>query len=366
MGRGNIRKLFPGSNSAYGFVSYYDQIACLQANRIIIFKGGPGVGKSSLMKKIGKELFEQGYNLEYHYCSSDNESLDALYIPEKKVALMDGTAPHVVDPKYPGAVEEIVNLGEYWDASKIREQRKEIIRLQEEISRSFQQAYRMLAAAKHYRDAAADCFPVPDDAVVSSLAEKLAEKIVAKKKKPFAFVNNTRRLFASAITPSGPVNFLSTLVDRLCCVNILNGENKSVTRRVISKILNIALECGFSVEVFPCALDPQYIDHLIIPELDTAFINSIWPHRYLEPEPNCRVMDLDQLIPPAGKTSFTRALMEEQNALQRSYQSAFHKAVFFLSRAKLLHDELEKLYIPHMQFEKINVLQKQILESILN
>ena len=364
MGKGSIKKMFPGSNSAYGFVSYYDQIASLKENRIIIFKGGPGVGKSSLMKKIGKELLEQGYNLEYHYCSSDNDSLDALYIPEKKVALMDGTAPHVVDPKYPGAVEEIVNLGEYWDTSKIREQRKEIIRLQEEISWSFQQAYRMLAAAKHCRDAAEGCFQTPDDVFVSSLAEKLTEKILTKEKKT-PFLNNTRRLFASAITPAGPVNFLSTLVERLSRVYILTGENKTVKRRVIFKILNIVLEYGFFVEVFSCALDPQSVDHLIIPELDTAFINSTWPHQYIASDTNCRVIDLDLLIHPAGKTSFSQALMEDQNALQRSYKSAFNKAVSFLSRAKLLHDELEKLYIPHMQFGKINYLQKRILESII-
>jgi len=43
------------------FFSYYDYILGQEeANRIICIKGGPGVGKSTFMKKIGKEMVERG------------------------------------------------------------------------------------------------------------------------------------------------------------------------------------------------------------------------------------------------------------------------------------------------------------------
>ena len=48
------------------------------------------------MKKIGEQFLHMGYNLEFMHCSSDSESLDGIVIPAKKVALLDGTAPHVV------------------------------------------------------------------------------------------------------------------------------------------------------------------------------------------------------------------------------------------------------------------------------
>jgi hypothetical protein len=35
----------------------------------------------------------RGLDIEFHHCSSDNNSLDGLYIPAIKVALIDGTAP---------------------------------------------------------------------------------------------------------------------------------------------------------------------------------------------------------------------------------------------------------------------------------
>ncbi|NLL04572.1 MAG: ATPase [Clostridiaceae bacterium] len=95
MSKGKIRHMFLGGNTSQGFFSYYDYILSQEeATRIICIKGGPGVGKSTFMKKIGKEMEDRGYDVEYMHCSSDNNSIDGVVIPAIKVALLDGTAPH--------------------------------------------------------------------------------------------------------------------------------------------------------------------------------------------------------------------------------------------------------------------------------
>lgn len=88
------RHLYPGGNTSVGFYSYYDHIIRPDATRIISIKGGPGVGKSTLMRKIGEEFEAKGWDVEYFHCSSDNNSLDAIRLPQVEVALLDGTAPH--------------------------------------------------------------------------------------------------------------------------------------------------------------------------------------------------------------------------------------------------------------------------------
>lgn len=93
---GKARRLFPGGNTAFGFHSFYDQIIEVDAARIFIIKGGPGVGKSTFMKRIGEEMLKYGYDVEFHHCSSDNNSLDGVVIPSLNAALIDGTAPHRV------------------------------------------------------------------------------------------------------------------------------------------------------------------------------------------------------------------------------------------------------------------------------
>lgn len=92
-----IKNLFPGGNTSKGFYSFYRYILKQnEARRIFCIKGGPGTGKSSLMKKIGSYFYDKGYDIEYHHCSSDNNSLDGVVIKPLNVALLDGTAPHVV------------------------------------------------------------------------------------------------------------------------------------------------------------------------------------------------------------------------------------------------------------------------------
>src|SRR5690554_4903273 len=144
-----VRKMFPGGITYQGFYSYYQYLAGGEKNRIYIIKGGPGVGKSTFMKKIAAEILKLGYELEYHCCSTDRNSLDGVYIPQLGIALLDGTAPHEVDPKYPGAVDEIINLGDYWDESKIIPYREDIIATRHKISRFFQGAYFALKDVKN-------------------------------------------------------------------------------------------------------------------------------------------------------------------------------------------------------------------------
>ena len=107
---------FLGANSPTGFYSLYPQlIAPEHARAIYILKGGPGCGKSTLMRRVGARMEKKGLETEYILCSGDPASLDALLLPQLGVAIVDGTAPHVVEPKYPGAVERYVNLGECYD-----------------------------------------------------------------------------------------------------------------------------------------------------------------------------------------------------------------------------------------------------------
>ena len=151
---GKTRKMFPGGNTANGFYSFFDYIIPNDVNRIFCLKGGPGVGKSSFMKKMAKEFTKMGYDVELHYCSSDPSSLDGVVIKGLNVVMIDATAPHTVDPKIPGAVDEILNFGEFWDVDKIEKNREEIASCNSDISECFKRAFRFLKSEEPiYMDA---------------------------------------------------------------------------------------------------------------------------------------------------------------------------------------------------------------------
>ena len=147
----HIRHLYPGGNTSRGFYSYYDQVIRPEAaTRIFILKGGPGVGKSTLMRRLGEEIAEHR-DVEFLHCSSDNDSLDGIVVPSAGVMMVDGTAPHIVDPVLPGAVDGIVNLGECLNQTALHEKAQQIFETNRRISSQFQRAYRYLAAAAQVR-----------------------------------------------------------------------------------------------------------------------------------------------------------------------------------------------------------------------
>lgn len=92
-----------GANTPQGFVSRFDQLADVDEGwRTLVIKGGPGSGKSTMMKKIAAELQKKHGTIEMIHCSSDVDSVDGVIIPALKLAIADGTPPH-------GRVHNIIN-----------------------------------------------------------------------------------------------------------------------------------------------------------------------------------------------------------------------------------------------------------------
>ena len=95
----NTTHFFLGANSGRGFQSLFPQFCAPQRHYdLLVLKGGPGAGKSTMMKTIGAAMEEAGETVEYLHCSGDPDSLDGVHIPRIRTAIVDGTAPHGTAP----------------------------------------------------------------------------------------------------------------------------------------------------------------------------------------------------------------------------------------------------------------------------
>ena len=188
-----------GGNTAQGFYSCFDFILPKERQkRMYYIKGGPGVGKSTLMKRFAKAAEEQGLEVEYFHCSSDPDSLDGVSLPALGVGMMDGTAPHIYDPVIPGARDTLISLGDFLDEKALLPYVREIEKVQKQISAKFARCYRYLAASEQVQKAA------PLAVENAAKARRLAEEWTAHM--PLRGGTGTvRRLFASAFTPKGQV-----------------------------------------------------------------------------------------------------------------------------------------------------------------
>ena len=360
MSVGKARHMFPGGNTTLGFFSYYAHIITQEeAEKIYVIKGGPGVGKSMFMKKVGSEMLQKGYDVEFMHCSSDNNSLDGVVIPALKTALIDGTSPHVVDPKNPGAVDEILNFGDFWDEAGIKRQKMAILKEGKEIGRLFARAYKYLKAAFCiYEDSAEIYNKALNKGMLNILCSQLEKEL-------FSIMDDTmdvgkqRCLFASAITPNGYCNFIDSIiiVDR---VYEIQGGMGTGEELLLERIKDTALRKGLNVETYYCPLNPYKLEHLVIPRLNTAFTTSNAYHRTKKTH-NIRLNMMDCM---------DRELLEsfkvelDQNRAQ--FDNLMAVALAVIKKAKAAHDQLETYYIPNINFKAIDRFYDSFLPRLMN
>lgn len=360
MATGSVRHFFPGGNTPQGFVSYYDYVIKPDAKRIFLLKGGPGTGKSTFMKRVSTQLLEAGFDVENHHCSSDNNSLDGIVIPALQVAFIDGTAPHIVDPKNPGCVDEIIHLGDYWNESAIIKHKADILACNAKIKNQFQRAYRLLRAARALYD---DWEAINSAALNAAHANEIVNDI---KQTVFYGINsvgcgNIRKLFASAITPNGAVNYLTSLVGVMPNRYMITGEPGTGKATLVQKIADAAVEKGLDIEVLYCPFDPAKPEHILIPALGTAITTSVPPHTS-PGEGAIMSINMDDCL--SSKSLASYAAMKTYD--KEMYQELFDKAITSIQQAKQLHDELETYYIPSMDFSGIEALWQKTMNRVLS
>lgn len=366
MAKGKLKKMFPGGNTSQGFYSYYDNIIRPDANRIFVIKGGPGVGKSTLMRSIGETMLNLGYDVEFHCCSSDNGSLDGVCIPEIGVAMLDGTAPHVVDPKNPGAVDEILNLGEFWDEEEIRKNKNGVLTTNRRIGRFFGMAYFSLKEAKAIQEEWESYISESMDwSKVNEVTCLISEELFSGITPNYNSSAKSRHLFASAITPDGSMNYHDTVLQDVEKLFVIKGEPGSGKATLLANIANQSRMMGLNSEIYHCSFVPQNIDMIVIPQLKAAVANLSAPvsfdHNCLTNLKFCKEISLTAF----SNLEILKQYAEDITSCRSRFDAAFERAVSFIYAAKTEHDVIESYYIPVMDFAAIDAKKEDILERIL-
>ncbi|WP_332628865.1 PRK06851 family protein [Halalkalibacter flavus] len=357
--KGKVQNFYAGGNTAKGFYSLYDS-ALEDLERLFILKGGPGTGKSSLMKAVGQQLVNKGINIEFLHCSSDNESIDGVIIPDFWVGIVDGTAPHVIEPKAPGVIEEYVNLGVAWDSNKLQQHKKEILTLNQKISTTFQTAYDTFSEALKAHDDIEDIYISNMD---FTEANQLTDELISR----FYGENSdtkqakVKHRFLGAATPNGAVDFIQNLTEDISKRYFIKGRAGSGKSTMLKKIAAAGEERGFHVEVYHCGFDPNSLDMVIVRELGFAIFDSTAPHEYFPDRDSDEIIDMyARCITPGTDEKFAT----EIEKTTKPYKDKMKEGISYLKEAKALRDELEAFYIEAMDFTKVEEIQKEILAEI--
>lgn len=265
----------------------------------------------------------------------------------------------MIEPKYPGAFETVVNLCDCWDEDALQQERAPIVAAYARTALCHERCCRFLAAAgallnDSYRIAA----DYTDAAKITRYAARLAHREFAGSG---AAPGRERVRFLSAVTAQGVTVFEET--PALLCEHIwlVEDEYGAVSRILLRELREHALAAGLDVISCYCATSPyEKLEHLLIPSIGAAFLTANRHHPFDSLQNARRVhakrfMDTDGLRTKRQHLSFNR----------RAVAELLEEASGLLYQAKQEHDVLEEFYTRCVNFERVSEKSEAVISEFL-
>jgi DNA replication protein DnaC len=272
---GKQRCYLATANTSTGFVSFFDNLL-KDTERVYILKGGPGSGKSTFIKKIGNELLSHGFDVDFIFSCMDSNSYDGIFIKEINVAIVNGIKPNLIEPKYPGAIERLLDFGDFWDIDFLRQEKDKIKYYFDEIGREYKKFYVHLKNAKDIHDKWEKEYLLGMDfKKATRITNNIIDEYITLNEK---FRGKEFHRFACATTLNGQLCFYENLTEGIKNRIILKGPPGSGKTTMLSSISKAGIESGYEVEIYHCAFDSESIDMIIIPKLSFAMLDGGAPH----------------------------------------------------------------------------------------
>ena len=351
-------RFFLGTNSPEGFRSLFGSSYDPYGSwRVWIIKGGPGTGKSTAMRGVSLRARELGLYCEQCFCSSDPDSLDAVIIPGRKLAVYDGTAPHVLEPVLAGVCENIVNFGDAWDSGKLYSMRGEIADLSAKCSARHSAARVWLRSAAAFRE---NTYLSAVDAVdkdkVGRAAKNIAAKLGADKRLSSVRGSRCERYF-TAVTPKGiimpGVESFALLQQRV----VIDDPTGAASSMLLERLAELLSEGGVDIILGRCSQSGR-VEHILAPSLSAMISASSETHPV---KGNSRVIHGERFFPQG----FLKARRERYRLNRRGVSEMTGCAVREMAAAKSVHDRLEECYARAMDYDRAGEISERLAGEML-
>lgn len=348
-----IRRMFPGGNTASGFYSFHDNIMGPNREKFYILKGMPGGGKSSLMKEIGRRALKEGFTVEYHHCPSDPESIDGLVIQELKVGIVDGTAPHIVDPIYPGLMDRLIDLVQYIDEDILKPSKNDIIKAKRNNKKAYGKAFTYFKTAKIiYKLIEENNRDGVDFKGINREGSLLIDEIFSEKPSGSGeFFFKERHLFSNANTPEGFIDYTDSILEGVKRVIYIEGDMGTGKAEILNRLIEEGRIRDYSLEVYHNSTIPEEVETLIIKDIDTCITSNRRGHEYAY-----KRINLNQY--------FDEKIKDDKD--YQTYDLLISKGIYHLSKARENHEILEKAYRLAINYDEINRVKEELAEEIFH
>ena len=266
-----VLRYFLGSSSPQGYVSRPDQLGEPGGWRCWVVQGGAAASRSAVIARARRAMEGRDALVEELVCSGDPSTLDGAIFPGCRVSIADGDPPHAIQPRHPGAYEEMVSLWGCLDRRVLWDAREEIIRLEREGKRLERDAGGYLYAAGALTGELASMGAAATDrGKLLAYARRLAAREFPR---PAGKKGGEKVRLLSAVTPEGQLLLRDTVAAAAPRAIAIEDSWGAVANALLEALRDLALESGLEVVTCRCPLFPfTKLDHLLLPQLGLGFL----------------------------------------------------------------------------------------------
>ncbi len=358
MNQDGKREFFAGSNSYYGFWPYFDSIAMSPQMTRLLIKGGPGFGKSTMIKKIGAYFAKKGFQTEWFRCPSDPDSMDAVAVPQAGFCIIDATAPHALVPTRPN--DEILNLWQYWNADQHgrNETDKGMTEYDTEKTAGIYEKWLHQTRQEWEIQEQNWWADLEKDAVYPMVQRELEQQTQLIEEQLFQNTKNhpknaVRHLFAAGFTPDGVIHLSPEIFHSEWQYIGINCSMQPIAEQFMKRLAQKCPEYGVETEIYHSPADPQKVDIVALPQSKKAVVllNS-FGIQYEVVLPSSQILMKIELCKSA----------QNQKDLSFTKKVDVQRITDYLYERRQHHQLAEKRYLSAMDYEGINQETERIIQ----
>lgn len=132
--KAEVRHYFAEGVTNRGYISLLPTMMA-EWKRTYVLMGGPGTGKSTMIKMLGLELLDRGYEVDFMRSARDPDSMAGFTIRRSHLAMLDLYEVAPLKWRAPGIVECFVDFTALCDLRKLERQRERVLELEAEEKR---------------------------------------------------------------------------------------------------------------------------------------------------------------------------------------------------------------------------------------
>ncbi|AET70860.1 hypothetical protein Desor_5486 [Desulfosporosinus orientis DSM 765] len=334
--KNGVRHYFAEGLTTRGYISLLPNMMPTW-KRVYVLLGGPGTGKSTMIKIIGLELLDRGYEIDFLRSVRDPDSMAGFIMPRMGLAVLDAMEVSPLRWQAPGVVEKFTDFSMFCDEVKLERERSSILEMEKALQELQMTLEDELAAELGSLLGSRSTKPLKDKGNSSWILGNSAQLKVKKENTgPWPLAENALKLlqksvvnpfFLHGLTPDGWLNLAPHFLADFDQIR-LEGDD---TLDALDWVLREAQQLGQLIEIVLHPLNPDDVIGITFPERHLA----IW-------QGNPENLEDQGLARPLSKT------LKDTLSSWHAYRA-----------------QLKGIYMDAVNFDQVDTYRETVLNQIL-